>query len=38
MISRDGETRTLDLFVPNEARYQLRYIPCKSIVLYESGG
>ncbi len=25
--SRGGETRTHDLFVPNEARYQLRYTP-----------
>ncbi len=25
--SRDDWTRTSDLFVPNEARYQLRYIP-----------
>lgn len=24
---RGGETRTHDLFVPNEARYQLRYTP-----------
>jgi hypothetical protein len=25
--SRGGETRTHDLFDPNEARYQLRYTP-----------
>ena len=27
--SRSGEIRTLDLLVPNQARYQLRYAPSR---------
>jgi hypothetical protein len=29
LFGRASETRTHDLFVPNEARYQLRYSPMK---------
>lgn len=37
--SRDDLTRTGDHFVPNEVRYQLRYIPisvCKDTTIFHS--
>jgi|688.fasta_scaffold638877_2 hypothetical protein len=30
-VNRGGEIRTLDLLVPNQARYQLRYAPESSV-------